>query len=215
MDTLYDTILILDFGSQYTHLIARRIRECGVYCELMACNTPISSLAFVPKGIILSGGPYSVYSADAPHIDPKIWDLKVPVLGICYGLQEIAWNRGGQVIASDKKEYGKAEISKIKDSPLFQGLDGDMTVWMSHGDQLSVLPPGFEAVAVTSTAPLAAIHNITEKIFGIQFHPEVTHTPQGKRMLENFVVNICKVEANWTMVGYDLLIIRILLLIKK
>lgn len=202
MDTLYDTILILDFGSQYTHLIARRIRECGVYCELLACNTPISSLTFNPKGIILSGGPYSVYSPDAPHIDPKIWDLKVPVLGICYGLQEIAWNRGGKVVASDKKEYGKADISKIKDCPLFDGIQGDMTVWMSHGDQLSVLPSGFEAVAVTSTAPFAAIHNINEMIFGIQFHPEVTHTPQGKKLLGNFVLNICGAKANWTMVYF-------------
>ena len=199
MDTFYDTILILDFGSQYTHLIARRIRECGVYCELVACTTPISSLTFIPKGIILSGGPYSVYSKDAPHMDPKIWDLKVPVLGICYGLQEIAWNRGGQVIASDKKEYGKADISKKKDCALFDGLEKEFTVWMSHGDQLSVIPSGFEVVAATPTAPFAAIHNLKELIFGIQFHPEVTHTPQGKRILENFV-KICNANANWTMV---------------
>lgn len=197
---LYDTILILDFGSQYTHLIARRIRELGVYCELLACNTRIADLKFKPKGVILSGGPYSVYDKDAPHVDSLVWDLKVPVLGICYGLQEIAWGRGGQVDPSDKKEYGKADISIVAESPLFKGLSKELTVWMSHGDQLSKLPTGFSVIASTSTAPFAAVHKPEENIYGIQFHPEVTHSPQGKDMLRNFVIGICGASSSWTMV---------------
>ena len=198
----YDTILILDFGSQYTHLIARRIRELGVYCELLACTTRIADVPFKPKGIVLSGGPYSVYSADAPHVDPQVWELNVPVLGICYGLQEMAWSLGGKVDPHDKKEFGKAVISVTAQSALFAGLDNELTVWMSHGDQLSQIPQGFTTVATTRTAPFAAIQKETCHYYGIQFHPEVTHSPKGKQILKNFVVGICGCVSSWTMQSF-------------
>ncbi|KAJ3348622.1 GMP synthase (glutamine-hydrolyzing) [Kappamyces sp. JEL0680] len=196
----YESILILDFGSQYTHLIARRIREFGVYSELFACTTPIKDIPFKPKGVILSGGPYSVYEKGSPHVDPAVWDLKVPVLGICYGLQEIAHTRGGQVETCEKKEFGHASITHTGESPLFAGIAKEISVWMSHGDQVTVIPDGFKVVASTITAPFAAVEKAEERIYGIQFHPEVTHTPQGKELLQNFVINICQVKANWTMV---------------
>ncbi|KAJ3043929.1 GMP synthase (glutamine-hydrolyzing) [Rhizophlyctis rosea] len=198
----YDTILILDFGSQYTHLIARRIRELGVYCELLACTTKIADVKFKPKGVILSGSPYSVYDADAPHVDPAVWGLGVPILGICYGLQEIAWTHKGEVKPHDKREYGKAEITILPGSRLFEKLANDMTVWMSHGDQLARIPEGFKPVAKTNTAPFVAIEKEEEQIYGIQFHPEVTHTPHGAALLNNFVVGICKAEPNWTMTSF-------------
>ncbi|KAL3895842.1 MAG: hypothetical protein SGCHY_004453 [Lobulomycetales sp.] len=204
---LYDTILILDFGSQYTHLVARRIRELGVYCELLACTVSMSSLSFKPKGVILSGSPYSVYAPDSPHVDPALWDLGVPILGICYGLQEIAWTLGGKVISCEKKEYGDATIHLTPNhsSRLFANSgsnDGSlesMQVWMSHGDQLESLPEEFSVIATTETSPFAAIECEKKKIYGIQFHPEVTHTPLGKVLLNNFVVGICGAEANWSM----------------
>ncbi|KAJ3090680.1 GMP synthase (glutamine-hydrolyzing), partial [Quaeritorhiza haematococci] len=202
---IYDTILILDFGSQYTHLIARRIRELGVYCELLACTIKISELKFKPKGVILSGGPFSVYDADAPHVDPEVWNLNVPVLGICYGLQEIAWSRGGKVAPADKREYGHADIHvTATDSKLFASIppSEDLHVWMSHGDQLSALPDGFRVVASTPTAPFAAIDNEALRAYGIQFHPEVTHTPMGQVLLKNFVVGVCEAKANWTMESF-------------
>ncbi|KAI9204534.1 uncharacterized protein BJ171DRAFT_504575 [Polychytrium aggregatum] len=197
---IYDTILILDFGSQYTHLIARRIRELGVYCELLACTTKLSEIKFKPKGLILSGSPYSVYDHDAPHMDPAYWSLDIPKLGICYGLQEIAHTRGGQVLPCDKREYGHAEISvQASDSKLFAGLPAKLKVWMSHGDQLAKVPSGFRAVANTSTSPFTAIDCEAERIYGIQFHPEVTHTPLGSQLLKNFVIGICNASSNWTM----------------
>jgi GMP synthase (glutamine-hydrolysing) len=196
----YETILILDFGSQYTHLIARRIREFGVYCELMACNISLKDLHFKPKGVVLSGGPYSVYADGAPHVDPAVYALRVPVLGICYGLQEIVFGRGSKVISCEKKEFGKQTVNVTSTSRLFKGLDHELTVWMSHGDQVYTLPTGFKTVASTDTAPFAAIENESEKIYGIQFHPEVTHTPQGGKLLQNFVIDICGLkEGGWTM----------------
>lgn len=199
----YDTILILDFGSQYTHLIARRIREAGVYCELLACTVKIDSLKFKPKGIILSGSPYSVYDKDAPHVDPKVWEMGVPILGICYGLQEIAWTKGGKVEPHDKREYGKSTISvAVEDSLLFKGIPKDFTVWMSHGDQLSAIPSGFKQVAFTKTSPYTAIENSEERIYGLQFHPEVTHSQQGTELLANFVIGICGATSNWTMTSF-------------
>lgn len=196
----YDTILILDFGSQYTHLIARRIREFGVYCELFACTTPISEIPFTPTGVILSGGPYSVYAPGSPHVDPMVWKLNVPVLGICYGLQEISFTRGGKVESCESKEFGKAIINVLADSALFSGIDKEMTVWMSHGDQVTSLPTGFVVTAATNTAPFAAVERIEDRIYGIQFHPEVTHTPAGGLLLKNFAVGICGTRASWTMV---------------
>ncbi|KAI9352514.1 hypothetical protein DFJ73DRAFT_829982 [Zopfochytrium polystomum] len=203
---LYETILILDFGSQFSHLIARRIRELGVYCELLACNIDIKrDLKFKPKGVILSGGPYSVYEEGAPHVDPEVWKLGVPVLGVCYGLQEIAHTLGGAVAPHPHREYGKSEIDIVHPtSRLFASLSHP-TVWMSHGDSLSAIPPGFTVVAKTANAPFAAIERDAGglgevPIFGIQFHPEVTHTPEGKVLLRNFVVGICGVTPGaWSM----------------
>ncbi|KAI9006009.1 class I glutamine amidotransferase-like protein [Gaertneriomyces semiglobifer] len=198
----YDTILILDFGSQYTHLIARRIRELGVYCELQACTYKIKDLKFKPKGVILSGSPYSVYDADAPHVDPAVWTLGVPILGICFGLQEIAWTKGGKVEPHDKREYGHATIHINAGSKLFDGLGKDMIVWMSHGDQLSAPPTGFEVSAHTATSPFTAIENHEARIYGIQFHPEVSHTPNGTALFRNFAIGICGANANWTMASF-------------
>lgn len=202
----FDSILVLDFGSQTSQLITRRLRELHVYSELLPCTQKLSELSWKPKGIILSGGPYSVYEDGAPHVDPAVFELGVPVLGICYGLQEIAWQHGKAVLAGVKREYGKAAL-KIKrhvDSAfhinqLFKGLDDDMVVWMSHGDKLSHLPPGFLIIAVTPNAPFAGVAHVTKPYFGIQFHPEVTHTQRGVELLKNFAIDICKAEANWTM----------------
>ncbi|CAG8716629.1 3079_t:CDS:2, partial [Dentiscutata heterogama] len=203
--SLYDTILILDFGSQYSHLIARRVREFGIYCEMLPCTQKINELNFNPKGIILSGSPYSVYDKDAPHVDPMVFNLGVPVLGICYGLQEISWNFGGSVAPCDHREYGHAILNIIKHqghpftNKLFDGLEGDIQVWMSHGDQLDRAPDGFKVIGYTQTSPFAAIIHEEKYLFGIQFHPEVTHTPRGKDILKNFVTSVCECQANWTM----------------
>ena len=204
---IFDTILVLDFGSQYTHLITRRLRELNVYSEMLPCTQKISDLDWKPKGVILSGGPYSVYDKDAPHVDPVIFELGVPVLGICFGLQEIAWYyKKTNVLAGEKREYGHAKV-KIEShvgqaehiDKLFSNLGENMTVWMSHGDKLSQLPDNFVTIAYTSNAPFAGIAHTKEKLYGIQFHPEVTHTPQGKVLLENFAIRICQAKADWTM----------------
>jgi GMP synthase (glutamine-hydrolysing) len=204
----FDTILVLDFGSQYSHLITRRLRELNVYCEMLPCTQKLSELEWTPKGVILSGGPYSVYADDAPHVDPAVFELDVPILGICYGLQEIAWHFGKNVLAGEKREYGHAylKVDRHGDKEagghvdkLFSGLEDDMEVWMSHGDKLSNLPEDFIAVATTTNAPFAGMAHKTKKLYGIQFHPEVTHTPQGTVLLKNFAVIICEAKTDWTM----------------
>ena len=202
----FDTILVLDFGSQYSHLITRRLRELNVYSEMLPCTQKIADLSWKPKGVILSGGPYSVYDSDAPHVDPAVFALNVPVLGICYGLQEIAWHHGKQVSAGEKREYGKATLHVEQSdtasagvNELFAGLKTDLQVWMSHGDKLSRLPDEFRTIATTPTAPFAGIAHTRKPLYGIQFHPEVTHTPQGKLVLENFAVKICGARQDWTM----------------
>lgn len=203
----FDTILVLDFGSQYSHLITRRLRELNVYSEMLPCTQKLADLTWKPKGIILSGGPYSVYWDDAPHADPAIFELGVPILGICYGLQEIAWNLDNKnVVAGEKREYGHAVVTvqthegkQAHIDRLFQNLGGSLEVWMSHGDKLSQLPAGFEPVASTSNAPYAGIASIEKPLFGIQFHPEVTHTQKGKQLLSNFAVTICGARQDWTM----------------
>ncbi|KAI9000438.1 GMP synthase [Trametes punicea] len=202
----FDTILILDFGSQYSHLITRRCRELNVYAELMPCTQKIKDLNFKPKGVILSGSPYSVYDKDAPHVDPEVFELGVPVLGICYGLQEMAWNMKGKVAKCEHREYGFAQvqISKIGGESnaadaLFQGLGDELQVWMSHGDQLSELPPNFHVIGRTNTAPYAAIAHNLKPFYGIQFHPEVTHSKRGREVIASFVVNICGCRQHWTM----------------
>ncbi|KAF2279058.1 GMP synthase [Westerdykella ornata] len=205
----FDTILVLDFGSQYSHLITRRLRELNVYSEMLPCTQKLSELGWTPKGVILSGGPYSVYWPDAPHVDPEVFKLDIPILGICYGLQEIAWNHDNtNVLAGEKREYGHAylKVERHGDAStgghvnaLFKDLEDDMEVWMSHGDKLSHIPEGFVTVATTDNAPFAGIAHREKKLYGIQFHPEVTHTPKGKLLLKNFAVDICQAKTNWTM----------------
>ncbi|MGA8043309.1 MAG: glutamine-hydrolyzing GMP synthase, partial [Terracidiphilus sp.] len=197
MDT--QTIVILDFGSQYTQLIARRIREQNVFSVVLPCTAPLSEIqAHKPVGIILSGGPSSVYDADAPAADPRILDAGVPLLGICYGLQFVVHHLGGKVRSAPKREYGHADVT-IEDSKtaLFAGLPGTMHVWMSHGDEALQLPAGFHRTAVTSNA-LAGIANEERRIWAVQFHPEVHHTPLGPQLLRNFVFGICGARGDWT-----------------
>jgi GMP synthase (glutamine-hydrolysing) len=202
---MFDTILTLDFGSQYTHLITRRLRELNVYSEMLPCTTKIADLPFKPTGIILSGGPYSVYEEGAPHVDHAVFDLGVPILGICYGLQEMAWHFGKNagVAAGEKREYGHASLQVESHGghmdELFKDMGNDIEVWMSHGDKLSHMPQDFETVARTSNSPYAGIAHKTKKYYGIQFHPEVTHTKNGKTILKNFAIDICKAKTNWTM----------------
>ncbi|TCD60556.1 GMP synthase (glutamine-hydrolyzing), partial [Steccherinum ochraceum] len=201
----FDTILILDFGSQYSHLITRRCRELNVYAELMPCTQKLKDLKFKPKGIILSGSPYSVYDKDAPHVDPAVFELGVPILGICYGLQEIAWKLGGEVTQCDHREYGFAQLRVKKlgaehtADALFESLGEDMQVWMSHGDQLSKIPSEFHTIGFTDNAPFAAIAHDSKPFYGIQFHPEVTHSTRGREVIGRFVLNICKCSTSWTM----------------
>ncbi|HEV2463078.1 MAG TPA: glutamine-hydrolyzing GMP synthase [Acidobacteriaceae bacterium] len=197
MDT--SSIVILDFGSQYTQLIARRIREQNVFSVVLPCTAPIDQIrAQKPLGIILSGGPCSVYDADAPPADPAILSLGVPVLGICYGLQYITHHLGGKVRSADKREYGHAEVSIIdKSAPLFEGIAGPLNVWMSHGDEAIDLPPGFHLTAKTSNA-VAGIANPERRIWAVQFHPEVHHTRRGTEVLRNFLFNVCHAKADWT-----------------
>jgi len=192
------TILILDFGSQYTQLIARRIREFNVFSVVLPCTVGLAQIqALAPVGLILSGGPDSVYDAGAPSADPKILEIGIPVLGICYGLQFIAHHLGGKVQPAPRREYGYAEVEMVSESRLFHGLPGTMDVWMSHGDEAKELPVGFVLTAKTDNA-LAAIENIERGIWAVQFHPEVAHTRNGMEMLRNFVLDICGAEANWT-----------------
>lgn len=193
-------IAILDYGSQVTQLIARRIREQKVYCEIIRFDTSAEELkARAPKGIILSGGPCSVPDDDSPKCDPALFDLDIPILGICYGMQLTAHTLGGKVHPGLKREYGKAMMKITGDSPLFQGLEPDLQVWMSHGDKVETMPTGFEAVAESDNCPFAAMQNLDKNIFGVQFHPEVVHTPQGKEMLWNFAFRICKCAGDWEM----------------
>jgi len=199
-----EQIVILDFGSQYTQVIARRIRECNVYSVILRYDTPAAEIEKLqPKGIILSGGPSSVYASNAPLPDSAIFDLGTPVLGICYGLQLMAQFLGGSVEPGLKREYGKGSL-RVKDSfcPLFANLPETLQVWNSHGDKLTRLPKGFKSVAVTENSDFAAIENHGRKMFGLQFHPEVAHTPQGREILSNFVHNICGCGKNWTMHNY-------------
>jgi len=192
------TIVILDFGSQYTQLIARRIREFNVFSVVLPCTVGLAQIqALAPRGIILSGGPSSVYDVDAPAADTKVLEMGVPVLGICYGLQFIVHHLGGKVEPAPRREYGHAEVEIVAETPLFRGLPGTMDVWMSHGDEAKELPAGFRLTAQTSNA-LAGIADEERAIWAVQFHPEVVQTRQGVELLRNFVLEICEAEANWT-----------------
>lgn len=199
-----EMVIVLDFGGQYTQLIARRIRECHVYCEILPYSTPVARLkAINPKGIVFSGGPSSVYAENAPVCDKEIFAAGIPILGICYGMQLMAQMLGGNVSRADNREYGKTLLQVLDaDSPLFKGLPETLQVWMSHGDFVAAPPPGFKSIARTENTPVAALGNDEKKLYGVQFHPEVVHTPQGQRMLEFFLLDVCQCHADWTMESF-------------
>jgi GMP synthase (glutamine-hydrolysing) len=205
-------ILVLDFGSQYTQLIARRVRETKVYSEIFPYNVPFEKiLSFSPKGIILSGGPASVYDKKAPLPDPRIFEMGVPILGICYGMQLMAFMLGGKVTKAPKREYGYAELIIDDSTDMFRGVGSELktqnskfktVVWMSHGDRISHQPPSFKAIAHTENSPIAAMADRKRKFFALQFHPEVVHTLYGKRILKNFILKICRCKPLWTMKSF-------------
>jgi GMP synthase (glutamine-hydrolysing) len=192
-------LVILDFGSQYSELIARRIRETQVYSEVLSYRTTVAQIQqLAPQGIILSGGPSSVYDEDAPHCDPAIWDLGIPILGVCYGMQLMVQQLGGQVERAERAEYGKAALLIDDPTDLLTNVDAGSTMWMSHGDSVQALPSGFEVLAHTENTPSAAIANHERKLYGVQFHPEVVHSIGGMALIRNFVYHICGCEPTWT-----------------
>ena len=194
------SIIVLDFGSQYTQLIARRLREDKIYCEILPYHTSVEEIkAKNPKGVILSGGPSSVYNEDAYEVDKNVYNMGVPILGICYGMQRIAVDFGGSVIRSSHHEYGKAELKLETVSPLLDDCDNDRIVWMSHSDKVNKLPDGFKAIATSENSPYAVIANEEKRVYAMQFHPEVQHTEEGYLMLRNFAKNICGVSEKWKM----------------
>jgi GMP synthase (glutamine-hydrolysing) len=198
--TKHSKILILDFGSQYTQVIARRIRELQVYSEVVPFDLPAAEIKNLnPNGIILSGGPASVYDKGAPQIDPGIFSLGIPVLGICYGLMQMAHHLGGQVVFTGRREYGAGMLHITNGSQLFDGLGNQLDVWNSHGDEVTALPKGFLAAGRTESSDFAAVEDRQRKLYGLQFHPEVAHTPRGKEILQNFVYHICHCAMDWTM----------------
>ncbi|HET6370954.1 MAG TPA: glutamine-hydrolyzing GMP synthase, partial [Nitrospiria bacterium] len=213
MDIHSNKIIIYDFGSQYTQLIARRVRESKVYSEIVPPNYPIDKLkAARPAGIILSGGPSSVYDKKAPFSDPKLLSLGIPVLGICYGMQLMTHQLGGRVGRAEKREYGKAELAIDDRTDLFKGIigvdggvdgggsgGGKTVVWMSHGDRIEALPEGFVSLAHTDNSPAAAMRHRQRPLYALQFHPEVVHTPRGVEILQNFLFEVCKCQPTWTM----------------
>ncbi len=196
-------VVVLDFGSQFAQLIARRVRELDVYSELLPHDTPFAELERRgTRAIILSGGPNSVYDADAPMPDPAVWSGRIPVLGICYGAQLMARELGGDVLATDKREYGPANVQVTSTDGLFVGLDRDQPVWMSHGDSITRLPEGFVSTAQTESTPFAGLQAPDRNLYGIQFHPEVVHTPHGREVLRNFVVGIAGITPSWTATDF-------------
>lgn len=196
-------VLVLDFGSQYAQLIARRIREQNVYCEIVRHDLTAARIREMsPHGIVLSGGPNSVYENGAPHCDPEIFRLGIPVLGICYGMQLMCEALGGNVQSSPSREYGRARCTVVEEGGLLDGWPRETQVWMSHGDQVSSVPDGFIKIASTETCPFAAVRHKDRALYGLQFHPEVTHTPLGSRLIGNFVRTICKCDGTWTITGF-------------
>ena len=198
-DSLHEQkILILDFGSQYTQNIARRVREAEVFCEIHPCTKSFTEIkAMRLQGIILSGGPASVHEKDAVLCDPKLFELGIPILGICYGMQLMTHMLDGKVSPANDREYGRAQLKVKEYSHLLNGVKNNSTVWMSHGDRIDKLPTGFKATAFTGNSPIAAIENSIQKIYGLQFHPEVVHTSEGIKLLDNFLFGICKCVKNW------------------
>ena len=196
-------ILIIDFGSQYNQLIARRVREHHVYCQIEPPNISIEAIReLAPEGIILSGGPASIYSKGAPRVDKGIFGLGIPILGICYGLQYMIDSLGGNVIGSTKREYGFAELNVNKQKGIFSGVAKKTQCWMSHGDSIGTLPEGFTVTASTSNTPVAAAEDIKRHFYGLQFHPEVVHTQAGKKILANFLFAVCRCKKSWTMKSF-------------
>ena len=198
-----ETVVVLDFGSQYSMLIARRVRECHVYCEILPYNAPAEQVAKLnPRGFILSGGPASVYEPSAPMAPAYVYESGVPILGICYGMQALTHQLGGKVSSGLKREYGHAVLRQnVVDHPIFKGLPLEMPVWMSHGDEISEAPPGFSSLAYTDNAPVAVLGN-DQGIIGLQFHPEVSHTPNGADILKNFLYEVCGCKGTWTPASF-------------
>ncbi len=203
MSVEHETVLVLDFGSQYTQLIARRVRENRVYCEIQPPDLPARELeARAPIGVILSGGPQSVYAEQSPRPDARLFELGIPVLGICYGMQVMAHELGGGVEGSPRREYGRAEIEVSGEGGLFEGCEPRETVWMSHGDNVGELPSGFTSVAATTSAPVVAFEDRERRLYGIQFHPEVSHTVSGDMILRNFLYGVCNAAGDWGMASF-------------
>ena len=196
-----ELVIVLDFGGQYNQLVARRVRECNVYCEIYSYKTDIEKIKEMnPKGIILTGGPNSCYEPDSPTYSEELFKLGIPVLGLCYGAQLMSHVLGGKVERADVREYGKTEVLiDKKDSKVFEGVSETTTCWMSHFDYISKIAPGFEITAHTADCPVAAAENAAEKLYAIQFHPEVLHTVEGTKMINNFVKNVCECAGDWKM----------------
>ncbi len=195
-----EIVLVMDFGGQYSQLIARRIRECGVYCEIIPYNTHVEQiLEYRPKGIVFSGGPSSVYTDNAPKCDKKVFELGIPVLGICYGMQLTAYSLGGKVAHAQSREYGNTHLYIDKNSDIFSEISTETQVWMSHGDYIDTPPENFVVTAHTNNTPVAAMANAQKRIYGVQFHPEVVHTPEGLKMIRNFLFTICGCSGDWDM----------------
>jgi len=197
-----EQVLVLDYGGQYSQLIARRVRDCGVFSELLAHHVPLAEIAArAPRGIILSGGPASVYAPGAPRLDPRLLELGIPVLGICYGMQLLVHSLGGRVEQAEVGEFGRSELVLHHDGRLLRGLPREQTCWMSHRDTVYEPPPGFTALASSSGSPVAAVEDVERAIYGIQFHPEVVHTPYGKQILQRFLTEVCGCEPTWSPAG--------------
>ncbi len=198
-----EKVLVLDFGGQYNQLIARRVRECNVYCEVKPYNIPLEKIKeFNPKGIIFTGGPNSVYGEDSPLIDKEIFELGIPVLGICYGCQFMAYSLGGEVLHAPKSEYGKTLVNVENTSLLFKDCNKETQVWMSHTDYVSKAPKGFTVTAKTNTCPVAAMENKEKKLYAVQFHPEVMHSIEGMKMIRSFVYDVCGCKGDWQMADF-------------
>ncbi|WP_127836999.1 glutamine-hydrolyzing GMP synthase [Clostridium prolinivorans] len=198
-----ELVLIIDFGGQYNQLIARRVRECGVYCEIVPYTYSIDKIREKdPKGIIFTGGPNSVYEEGAPKIDKKIFELGIPILGICYGHQLMTYTLGGEVKSANTREYGKTNVILNKTSPIFKGIDNNNSCWMSHTDYVAKVPEGFNVIASTNVCDIAAMENSKAKFYGVQFHPEVEHTPFGLKMIKNFLYNVCELKGDWSMTSF-------------
>jgi GMP synthase (glutamine-hydrolysing) len=198
-----EMVIVLDFGGQYNQLIARRVRECNVYCEVLPYHTSLERIKEIaPKGIIFTGGPSSVYEPDAPACDPEIFSLGIPILGICYGCQLMTYSLGGKVSKAPLREYGKTEISVSTASKLFQGVSEQTICWMSHTDYIEIPASGFTTTAYSNSCPIAAIEDESKNLYGVQFHPEVVHTPEGTKMLHNFLYNVCNCSGDWKMSSF-------------